>query len=90
MAKKVRGFITYKSYSFRDKDPIIDALRTAVSDSRKSYTKLHTDSGVSVAAIRGWFTGKTKRPQFTTVAAVALACGKRNVSLSNGKAKLTD
>ena len=90
MAKKARGFVTYKSYLFRDKDPVIDALRTAVSDSQKTYRKVHDDSGVSIGTLHNWFNGKTRRPQFTTVAAVALACGKRNISLSNGKAKLTD
>lgn len=75
MAK--RGFLTpYKSYMFRAKDPVIDALRTVVQDSKMSYGAIHEASGVSTTAMYGWFHGKTRRPQFCTVKAVARACGK--------------
>lgn len=86
--KKARGFITYKSYLFREKDYVIDALRTAHSDSRKTYQEVADDSGVKVGTLRSWFGGKTRRPQFATVAAVALACGKTTVRLAKGKVTL--
>lgn len=71
-----KGFKLYKSYNFRNKDPIIDVIRTVVQDSEMSYTEVNQDSGVSVTTLRNWFVGTTKRPQFATIAAVARACGK--------------
>ena len=67
----------YKSYSFINKDPVIDYLRTPVKG--KSYGKLANDSGVSVSCIANWFDGPTKRPQFATIAAVARAIGPEGV-----------
>ena len=90
MAKK-RGFIKYKSYVFVDKDPVIDALRTAVSDAKASYAELHAGSGVSPATIRNWFHGETRRPQFATVAAVARTLGKKGMTFhGSGTVKLVD
>lgn len=90
MAK--RGFVKYRSYSFIDKDPIIDSLRTAVSSSKKSYRELHEESDVSVSTIRGWFHGSTRRPQFATVAAVLRATGKKGVMFASnsGNPRLVD
>lgn len=85
MAKKKngRGYITpYRTYLFTDKDPIIDLARTAVKDSDKSYTEIHADTGVSTTTLYNWFGGKTRRPQFCTVAAVLLAVGKRDIDLA--------
>ncbi len=92
MAKKskARGFVTYKSYMFREKDPIIDALRTAVSDSTLTNRGVQEQSGVSATTIHNWFHGKTRRPQFATVAAVARACGKTTIKVTAGKATLSD
>jgi transcriptional regulator with XRE-family HTH domain len=76
----------YKSYSFRDKDPVIDKLRTIISDEGKSYTEIAVNSGVSRTTLRQWFHGKTQRPQHATVMAVARSMGydmdfvKRDVS----------
>ena len=44
----------YKSYVFRDKDPVIDKLRTIVADSGMNSTEVSTDSGVSASAIFGF------------------------------------
>lgn len=86
MAKKAKSgsskngsLRTYRSYLFVDKDPIIDALRTAVSESHKSYTEIHAASDVSVGTMRNWFHGKTRRPMFSSVSAVVRALGKRNI-----------
>lgn len=83
-AKRRRGFIKYRSYLFVDKDPIIDQIRTARSDTRKTFRQVHEKSGVSVATIRNWEHGKTRRPQFATVMAVINALGKSLVT-KNGK-----
>jgi|SRR5215467_286603 len=68
-----RTLQVYKSYNFIDKDPIIDELRNIVHGIR--YSEIHEMSGVSTAALHQWFHGKTKRPQFATVNAVARALG---------------
>lgn len=73
MAK--RTILAYKTYSFKDKDPVVDELRTIVQDSKASYTKIHEMSGVSTTTLYNWFDGPTKRPQYATVMAVARALG---------------
>lgn len=65
----------YKTYMFRNKDPIIDKVRTAVEDSGTSHRKISQDSGVSTSAMNGWFYGATRRPQFATVNAVLRSIG---------------
>ncbi len=92
MAKRKNGFLQYKSYSFIEKDPVIDALRTAVSQSKKKYSRIHEDSGVSTSTINNWFHGKTQRPQFATVAAVARALGKNSIvfASNSGNPRLVD
>lgn len=68
------GF-TYRSYSFVDKDPVIDRLRTMVQREGLKYGEVGTISGVSGTTLHNWFEGQTRRPQFATVAAVASALG---------------
>jgi transcriptional regulator with XRE-family HTH domain len=69
-----KGF-TYKSYSFTDKDPIIDEIRTVVQGSGATYKKIQEDSGVTAATLRAWFDGETRKPQAATLNAVARALG---------------
>lgn len=66
----------YKTYRFRDKDPIIDELRTAVKDEGLSYQDIHLMSNVTVTTLRNWFEGETRRPQHATIMAVARAVGR--------------
>ena len=77
--KKKRGFIRYKSYMFVEKDPVIDALRTAISDQHFKYSEVALTSGVAVATIKNWMSGETRRPQFATTAAVARSLGKKGI-----------
>ena len=86
---KKRGFITYKSYLFREKDPIIDCIRTARSDAHMSYQELHEQSGVSISSLRNWEHGDVRKPQFATVMATINALGKKLVT-KNGKPFLID
>ena len=77
------GIITYKTYAFKDKDPVIDKLRTLVQDeAKKSKTtekevchKVCLDSGMSETTPDNWFNGDTRRPQHATVMAFAGALG---------------
>lgn len=76
-AKKGNGSHSnlYKTYIFRDKDPVIDVLRTAKTDSKVKASTIAETSGVSPSTIHNWFMGKTRKPQFATVVAVARAIG---------------
>ena len=68
------GF-TYKSYVFIDKDPMIDQVRTVVTDSHMTYKSIAEASGVGRETIRKWLDGATKKPQAATFNAVLRACG---------------
>lgn len=71
----------YATYSFVDKDPVIDKLRTVVQRvsvrEGKSFDatvdRLAIDAGLSTSTPYGWFKGKTKRPQHASINAFALA-----------------
>lgn len=67
----------YKSYNFKDKDPVIDRLRTIIDRSGWAYSRVADESGVSVQTLYNWFDGATRRPQYATVMAVAQALGYR-------------
>lgn len=69
----------YRSYNFRDKDPVIDVIRTAKDDAKLRISDLVNGSGVSATTFYNWFDGKTKRPQFATVAASCRAIGGNTV-----------
>jgi len=70
-----RTLVSYKSYSFKEKDPIIDQLRTLMNDENLDIETVCRDSGVKETTLMAWFYGMTRRPQFATVKAVALAMG---------------
>jgi transcriptional regulator with XRE-family HTH domain len=65
----------YKSYSFVDKDPVIDIMRTIVADEGETYAEIHLRSGVSTSTMYNWFEGETKRPQYATIMAIARSLG---------------
>jgi len=73
----------YKSYSFKDKDPVIDATRTLVQDSGQSYAQVSAASGVSVSTLYNWFEGTTRRPQYATVMAVVHSLGYKSKFVRN-------
>jgi transcriptional regulator with XRE-family HTH domain len=68
----------YQTYLFRDKDPVIDYLRTAKGKIKNS--KLAAASGVSAGTLNNWFNGTTRRPQFATVVAAARGIGPEGVT----------
>jgi hypothetical protein len=75
----------YKSYTFRDKDPIIDELRTLVEDhygvrvNGKSLRQITEAGGPTASCMGSWFFGTTKRPQNATIEAAGRAMGYRRV-----------
>lgn len=94
MAKKTtkRGALRlYKSYSFVDKDPILDAIKTAKSEAQMTNDQIKEASNVTVSTLRAWDFGATKRPQFTTASAVIRALGKKGIRYgAGGKPYLVD
>lgn len=81
------GF-TYKSYSFTDKDPIIDEIRTVVQASGATYKEIEEASGVTWQTMHQWFEGKTRRPQAATLNAVARALGYKLGFVQYAEAKI--
>lgn len=80
-AEKKRGHLRpYATYMFRDKDPVIDIMRTMVADAGVKHRTIRDNSGVSTTTLRNWFYGKTRRPQFATVQAVAHSLGRSFVA----------
>jgi transcriptional regulator with XRE-family HTH domain len=73
--KKSGALHLYRSYVFRDKDPVIDRIRTIVADEGLSNAEVHIISGVSASTLSNWFEGETKKPQFATIAAVTYSLG---------------
>lgn len=76
----------YGSYMFRSKEPVIDELRTLISDANggekltgKQLTRIERDGGPTASAMRGWFFGKTRRPQSAAVEAAGRALGFKRV-----------
>jgi hypothetical protein len=65
----------YDTYLFRDKDPIVDEMRTAWQRSNKKISTLAVTSGVSYGTIQNWFQGKTRSPQTATASAFMGAMG---------------
>lgn len=75
-----RGFV-YKSYVFKDKDPVIDELRTIVQKefkgklNYKTLRQIEERGGPTASCMASWFFGQTKRPQNPTVEAAGRAMG---------------
>lgn len=78
-----RTIRVYHTYSFRNKDPVIDELRTiAQREARRqgmSFTaiqiKAAQEAGLSTSTPKGWFHGTTRRPQNPTIEAFGRAIG---------------
>lgn len=83
MAKRTkgRGFITYRAYVFKDKDPVIDELRTLAQQrygGKLSYStlrRIQEGGGPTVSCMVGWFFKDTFRPQNPTAEAAGRAMG---------------
>jgi hypothetical protein len=73
-----RGFIrTYRTYSYIDKNPVIDKVRTLIQDEGliRKLGVVHEISGVSTSTLDNWFNGTTRSPQHSTIAAVITSLG---------------
>jgi DNA-binding phage protein len=76
-----RGFLrinrTYRTYSFRTKNPVIDKCRTIVQDAGlyKNLGAVAEISGLARGTIDGWFFGDTKNPQHASIMALVTSLG---------------
>lgn len=75
MAGTKRGIITYKSYSFIDKDPVLDIVRTVIQKSGKSFKEIHEDGGATPQTMNRWFTGDTRTCRHDAMTATVKAAG---------------
>jgi len=69
---------------FRSADPILDEIEGVIRDSGLRQKDI-TEGNVSASTINNWRKRKTKRPQFATISAVALACGATGIKYIDGK-----
>jgi len=68
----------YKSYSFKDHDPVLDQIDRLIELSGSpKMTVIEAKSGVRASTLYNWHYRKTKRPQFATVLAVVRGLGAR-------------
>jgi hypothetical protein len=78
MAKKKTNGISrmpiYRSYVFREKDPVIDQLRGLMGN-HVTIGQIVKDGGPSDSCMRNWFYGETRRPQNATIEAAGRAMG---------------
>ena len=67
----------HRTYRFRDKDPVIDEMRTLVQDEGliKKLRIVSQLSGVSTTTLDNWFNGDTISPQNRTICAVTSSLG---------------
>ena len=85
--KKTKGhgeLQPYKAYLFRDKDPVIDELRTIMQDTygedwSKKLGDVHRNGGPTWGCVHNWFYGKTRRPQSASIEAAGRALGMQRV-----------
>lgn len=76
----------YPSYFFKDHDPVIDYVRTAMAQTGTTPAKLVADRACSHATTRNWGLGKkqdikVRRPSFATVASVLRSMGVDEIRL---------
>lgn len=65
----------YRSYNFRDKDPIIDLVEKIFVDEGVKLSQVERDGGPKAATMKNWFAGKTHKPQFASVNAALRTIG---------------
>lgn len=73
-AKKARIHI-YRSYRFMDKDPIIDKCKTLIADEGIKEQHAALISDLSPTTLHNWFHGDTRRPHFSSIAALTRSLG---------------
>jgi len=79
----------YKSYMFKNKDPVIDEMKTLFKDegllNSDGFEEIHARGAATAATYKKWFNGDTRRPQNASVMATAHALGYDRKWVKKGK-----
>jgi len=82
--RKGGGYVppTYEAYYFRanEQDPIVDWLKSKKGDIKDG--KIEEGGGPKRGTLNSWWSGKTRKPQFTTVAATCVVLGITSIPIS--------
>jgi hypothetical protein len=82
--KKAGGYKApvYEAYYFRanEQDPIVDWLKSKKGDTKDK--KIEEGGGPKRGTLGSWWNGKTRKPQFTTVAATCVVLGITSIPIS--------
>ena len=65
----------YRSYRFMNKDHIIDRMKTLIADEGLKSYDAALIADMSPATLKNWFEGDTRRPQFSSIAALTTSLG---------------
>lgn len=83
-ASKSNGYKppTYEAYFFRssEQDPIVDWLKSKKGETKDS--EIENGGGPKRGTLNSWWSGKTRKPQFTTVAATCVVLGITSIPIS--------
>lgn len=74
----------YTHYHFTGQDPIVAELHRMKGNELRN-SDIQKDSGVASGTLANWWSGRTKRPKFATVMAVARSLGGDLTITYNGK-----
>lgn len=85
---KERKLKPYNFYRFTTYDPILSKTVALIEDrissgKTKSYKAFSEDSGVSSTTLSNWKKRKVRRPNFSSVAAVWAAAGRRTIDIGD-------
>lgn len=77
----------HRTYRFRDKDPVIDEIRTLIRDEGliKRLNIVSQLSGVATSTVDGWLFGDTISPQNRTLMAVTTSLGYKRTWSKDGR-----
>lgn len=65
----------YRTYRFKDKDPVIDAMRTIIQQEHIKQAAAAQISGLAAATLQNWFHGETRNPQNSSITAFTSSLG---------------
>jgi len=72
--QKARGFLYEKTYNFIDKDPVLDAAKTIMQRSGKSFKEIHEAGGATPGTMNRWWNGNARTCRFDSLMATIRAC----------------
>lgn len=88
MSKEPRKQKQYTYYRFANYDPVLQKTIALIDDristggAQKNYSSFAKDAGLSYSTLRNWKNRKTRRPNFSTIAACWAAAGRKTIDIS--------